>query len=73
MSTLNTILFGVGTFVFMMTVYGGVMAGGAVLKQKQLEQLADDIEEVVNADGFEVFVTSPQTDHEARSNRMLAE
>lgn len=73
MSTSNTILFAVGIFVFMMTVYGSVMAGGAVLKQKQLEQLADDTEEVVNADGFEIFVTSPQTHDTALSNRRAAE
>ena len=73
MSTSNTILFAVGTFVFMMTVYGSVMAGGAVLKQKQLEQLADDTEAVVNAGGFEIFVTSPQTHDTVPSNRRVAE
>jgi hypothetical protein len=57
MSTLDQILFTVGVFVFMMTIYGAVMAGGAVLKQKQLEDLPNDTE-VVNDGGFEVFVSS---------------
>lgn len=60
MSTLDTVLFAVGSFVFMLTIYGAVMAGGAVLKQKQLEQLPDDVDEVVDADGFEFFVTAPE-------------
>ena len=62
MSTLDQILFTVGVFVFMMTIYGAVMAGGAVLKQKQLEDLPNDTE-ILNDDGFEVFVSSgPQPD-----------
>ncbi len=60
MSTLDTVLFAVGSFVFMLTIYGAVMAGGSVLKQKQLEQLPDDVDEVVDADGFEFFVTTPE-------------
>ncbi|MEO6651302.1 MAG: hypothetical protein ABIP17_01425 [Ilumatobacteraceae bacterium] len=57
MSTTNTVLFAVGVFVFMMTIYGVVMAGGEMLKQKQLEQLADDTRAVVNPGGFDLFVT----------------
>jgi hypothetical protein len=69
MSTLNTILFAVGAFVFMLTVYGAVMAGGEVLKQKQLEGLGDDTEEIVDDKGFEFFVTSAHADDETPNPR----
>ncbi len=62
MSTLNTILFSVGVVVFMLTVYGAVMAGGAALKRQQLEQLPDGTDEIVDSDGFETFVTSTDVD-----------
>ena len=62
MSTLNTILFSVGVVVFMLTVYGAVMAGGAALKQQQLAQLPDGTDEIVDSDGFEIFVTSTKAD-----------
>ncbi len=62
MSTLNTILFSVGVVVFMLTVYGAVMAGGAALKQQQLAQLPDGTNEVVDSDGFETFVSKTDVD-----------
>jgi hypothetical protein len=58
MSTLDQILFAVGVFVFMLTIYGAVMAGGAVLKQKQLDDLPPDTDVIINDDGFEVFVSA---------------
>ena len=51
---METTLFALGIFIFMITVYGAVMAGGAVLKQHQVEHLADDVEFTVNDDGYEV-------------------
>lgn len=52
---METLLFGVGIFVFMITVYGTVMAGGSALKRKQVDELADDTELVVDENGYEVF------------------
>ena len=56
---MNTLLFAVGIFVFMITVYGTVMAGGATLKRKQKAELAPDQKLVVNSDGWEVITTTP--------------
>ncbi|MDW3216752.1 MAG: hypothetical protein R8G01_22375 [Ilumatobacteraceae bacterium] len=67
MSDLNTILFAVGSFVFMLTVYGAVLAGGAALKHKQLDELPDGTNEVVDRDGFEYFVTAPDAADEPAS------
>jgi hypothetical protein len=61
MSDLDTVLFAVGAFVFMMTIYGAVMAGGAVLKQKQLDDLPSDTDEIITDGGYEVFVTTHPT------------
>ena len=69
MSTLNTILFSVGVVVFMLTVYGAVMAGGAALKQQQLAQLPDGTDEIVDSDGFEIFVSSKSVDDGAATRR----
>lgn len=55
---MNTLLFAVGIFVFMLTVYGTVMAGGAALRQRQRDDLAPDIEMVVNEDGWEVITST---------------
>ena len=52
---METMLFTVGIVIFMITVYGAVMAGGAMLKQSQVKNLADDIQFAVNADGYEVL------------------
>jgi hypothetical protein len=52
---MNTILFTVGIFIFMITVYGAVMAGGFALARKQKRNLAPDIDMVVNDDGWEVI------------------
>ena len=64
---MNTLLFGVGIFVFMITVYGTVIAGGMTLQQHQRADLADDVEIIVNEDGFEVMTStsSHRTDHAA--------
>ena len=69
MSTLNTILFSVGVVVFMLTVYGAVMAGGAALKQQQLAQLPDGTDEIVDSDGFEIFVSSADVGDGVASRR----
>jgi hypothetical protein len=68
MSTLDTFLFAVGVFVFMLTVYGAVVAGGMALKQQQLAQLPEGTNEVVKSDGFEIFLTSPEADGVASPN-----
>jgi len=62
---MNTLLFAVGICVFMITVYGAVMAGGMTLQQQQRANLADDVEIIVNEDGFEVMTSasSNRTDH----------
>lgn len=67
MSDLNILLFSVGVAIFMMTVYGAVMAGGFALQRRQREDLADDVEIVVNEDGFEVLTSAAanRTDHAA--------
>ena len=69
MSSLNTILFSVGVVVFMLTVYGAVMAGGAALKRQQLEQLPEGTDEIVDSDGFEIFVSSKSVDDGAATRR----
>ncbi len=62
---MNTLLFSVGIAVFLITVYGSVMAGGMALQQHQRNELADDLEIIVNDDGFDVFTSadSNRTDH----------
>ena len=57
---MNTVLFAVGIFVFMITVYGTVVAGGVTLKRKQKAELAPDQKMVVNAHGWEVITTTPK-------------
>ena len=52
---METLLLVVGIFVFMITIYGAVMAGGEALKRSQMENLADDIEVIVRDDGVEVL------------------
>lgn len=61
---METMLFTVGIVIFMITVYGAVMAGGAMLKQSQVKNLADDIKFAVNADGYEVLAGA---DHDQES------
>ena len=51
---MNTLLFAVGIFVFMITVYGTVVAGGITLKRKHRADFGPDERLVVNADGWEV-------------------
>ena len=72
MSSLNTILFSVGVVVFMLTVYGAVMAGGAALKRQQLDQLPEGTDEIVDSDGFEIFVSSKSVDDGAATRRYPA-
>lgn len=57
---MNTLLFAVGIFVFMLTVYGTVVAGGVTLKRKQIADLAPNQTLVVNADGYKVITTAPR-------------
>ena len=59
---MDTLLFAVGIFVFMVTVYGTVMAGGATLKRKQIDELADDVEFVTDDNGVEYLVGSTPDD-----------
>ncbi len=56
---MNTLLFTVGIFIFMITVGGTVMAGGYTLKRKQKAELPPHQRMVVNDDGWEVIVTAP--------------
>ena len=65
MSDLNTVLFAVGIAIFMITVYGAVMAGGFALQRRQRQELAPDVEVVVNDRGYEVLTSaaSGRTDH----------
>ncbi len=64
---MNTLLFAVGIFVFMITVYGSVMAGGMALQQRQRDNLASDVEIIVNDHGYDVMTStaSNRTDHSA--------
>lgn len=57
---MNTLLFAVGIFIFMITVYGTVMAGGNALKRKQKEALAPDIQMIVKDDGWEIITSAPE-------------
>lgn len=63
MTDLDTLLFAVGIAIFMITVYGVVMAGGFALQRQQREDLAPDVEIITNDDGFEVMVSK----HDDRS------
>ena len=58
---MNTLLFAVGIFVFMITVYGTVVAGGVTLKRRQKADLLPDQKMVVDADGWETITTAPET------------
>jgi hypothetical protein len=53
---METLLFAVGIVIFMITVYGTVMAGGEMLKRKQVENLADDVKFVTDDSGLEYMV-----------------
>ncbi len=53
---METLLFAAGIFIFMITVYGTVMAGGQMLKRKQVENLADDVKFVTDDSGLEYMV-----------------
>lgn len=57
---MNTLLFAVGIFVFMLTVYGTVVAGGVTLKRKQVADFAPDQTLIVTVDGHEVIATVPR-------------
>ncbi len=65
MSDLNTLLFTVGIAIFMVTVYGVVLAGGFALQRRQRDDLAPDVEIVVNDDGYDVMTStaSRRIDH----------
>ncbi|NNE11044.1 MAG: hypothetical protein HKN41_02240 [Ilumatobacter sp.] len=67
MSGLDITLFSVGVAIFMVTVYGVTLAGGFALQKRQRETLADDVELVVNKEGYEVITSAPskRTDHSA--------
>lgn len=71
MSSLNTLLFSVGIAIFMITIYGAVMAGGNALRRHQREDLADDVEIIVNEDGYEVMTSSSshRVDHASEHGR----
>lgn len=56
---MDTLLFSVGIFIFMITVYGTVVAGGVVLKRKEVEGLADDVDIIATDSGAEVLVGRP--------------
>ncbi len=58
---MNTLLFSVGIFVFMITVYGVVMAGGFALWRKRRKDAAPHADFVVNDDGYEVIVARPES------------
>ena len=57
---MNMLLFSVGIFVFMITVYGVVMAGGFMLWKIRRAEAAPHAEFVVNDDGYEVIVARPE-------------
>ncbi len=57
---MNMLLFSVGIFVFMITVYGVVMAGGFKLWRIRREDAAPHADFVVNDDGYEVIVARPE-------------
>ena len=66
---MNTLLFSVGVFIFMITVAGTVMAGGASLKRKQKRELAPDTRMVVNDAGWEIITTAPPATPRPHSER----
>lgn len=45
---MNTLLFAVGSFVFMFTVYGTLVAGGVVLNRKQRQER--ELEQMLRVD-----------------------
>lgn len=64
---MTTTLFAVGICIFMITVHGTVIAGGAAMK-RQLEENLDPGMEVVDDDGWEVLTTSTTEVEESRSD-----
>ncbi len=67
---MNALLFTVGIVIFMITVYGTVIAGGASLKRKRKAEMAPDVDLVVNDDGWEVLeMTSRPDDGPGASSR----
>jgi hypothetical protein len=51
---MTTALFAVGIFIFMITVYGTVVAGGAAMKRQQED------------DGWEILTSSPSDTDDRR-------
>jgi hypothetical protein len=68
---MNTLLFAVGIFIFMITVYGTVMAGGAALKRKQKNELAPDIRMVVDDDGWEIITSAREMPANRSGSRVV--
>ena len=54
---MDTLLLIVGIFVFMITVFGTVVAGGEVLRQKRNDELAAGEAMVIDDNGYEQLVT----------------
>lgn len=65
---MDTLLFSVGIFIFMITVYGALVAGGVVLRRKQVSELAGDLEIISGDNGVDVLVGSESGDSERGSN-----
>ena len=62
---MTTALFAVGIFIFMITVYGTVVAGGAAMKRQQEDNLAPGMA-VVDDDGWEILTSSPSDTDDRR-------
>jgi hypothetical protein len=63
-------LFTVGIFIFMITVVGAVMAGGASLKRKQKSELAPDTNMIVNDEGWEIITIATPTEGVTEPGRL---
>ena len=59
---METLLFAVGIFIFMITVYGTLVAGGEVLRRKAIDELPDDVTVVTDESGVDVLVGSDTVD-----------
>lgn len=64
---MSTVLFAVGIFIFLITVYGTVMAGGAAMKRQQEDDLAPGMA-VVDDDGWEILTSSPSDADQRRAD-----
>ncbi len=63
---MEMLLLTVGIFVFMITVFGTIVAGGEVLRHKRNEELGAGESMVIDDNGYEQLVTAESDTAPAR-------